>query len=126
MKRVVFAAILLALLIGFNCFCLITIRETKNEATKKLDTLQSFLESENIDKTASECEKFADYWHGKHHVLSRIVRHELLDQTAMSVSRFVPLAKYGEKGELSAEILRSKILIEEIWDSERPLLRNIF
>ena len=49
MKRVVFAAILLALLIGFNCFCLITIRETKNEATKKLDTLQSFLESENID-----------------------------------------------------------------------------
>ncbi|MBQ8789032.1 MAG: DUF4363 family protein [Oscillospiraceae bacterium] len=126
MKRVIFAAILLALLIGFNCFCLITIRETKNEATEKLDTLQSFLESENIDKTASECEKFADYWHGKHHVLSRIVRHELLDQTAMSVSRFVPLAKFGETGELASEINRCKFLLEEIYDSERPFLRNIF
>ena len=126
MKRVVFAAVLLAALIGFNFFCLGTLEKIKDEATEKLGELYLCAEGGNLLKTASECEKFADYWHGKHHVLSRIVRHELLDQTAMSVSRFVPLAKFGETGELASEINRCRFLIEEIWDSEIPFLRNIF
>ena len=35
------------------------------------------------------------------------------------------LFEFGETGELASEISRCKILIEEIYDSERPLLRNI-
>ena len=126
MKRVVFAAVLIVVLISFNTFCLFTIGKIKNEATIKLEELYEHAFSENAEKIAEECEKFTEYWLSEHHTLCLIVRHDLLDQVTVSVSRFVPLAKFGETGELSAEILRSKILIEEIWDSERPLLRNIF
>ena len=126
MKRVVFAAVLLVFLLGFNTFCLFTIGKVKNEATGKLETLYENLETGSDEKNAQECEKFAEYWISKQCVLCLIARHDLLNQITTSVSRFVPLAKYGEKGELSAEILHSKILIEEIWDSERPFLRNIF
>lgn len=126
MKRVVFAAALLILLLGFNIHCLLTIEKIKDEASEKLEVLYKNLDFESDTKILSECEAFTEYWLSEHHILCLIVRHDLLDQVTISVSRFVPLAKYGEKGELSAEILRSKILIEEIWDSERPLLRNIF
>lgn len=126
MKRVVFAAVLIVVLLSFNTFCLFTIGKIKNEATGKLDELYEHAFSENSGKIAAECKEFTEYWLSEHHTLCLIVRHDLLDQVTISVSRFVPLAKFGENGELSAEILRSKILIEEIWDSERPLLRNIF
>ena len=126
MKRVVFAAVLIVVLLSFNTFCLFTIGKIKNEAAGKLEELYEHACFESPDKLAAECEKFTEYWLSEHHTLCLIVRHDLLDQVTISVSRFVPLAKFGETGELSAEILRSKILIEEIWDSERPLLRNIF
>ncbi len=126
MKRVVFAAILLASLIWFNVFCLETIAEIKNEMTGRLDFLDYTVKNGSTEETASECEKLTEFWLGKHHVLCRIVRHELLDQTTMAVSRFSSLAEYEEFGELSAEISRCRLLIEEIWDSEVPLLRNIF
>ena len=126
MKRVVFASVLMLILLAFNVFCLFTIGRIKNEATEKLDSLYEVAASGNSGKIAEECEKFTGDWLSEHHVLCLIVRHDLLDQVTIAVSRFVPLAEYGETGELSAEILRSKILIEEIWDSERPLLRNIF
>ena len=67
-----------------------------------------------------------DYWMDKHHTLCRIVRHAQLDQITLAVARFEPLALYGERGELAAEITRCKLLLEDIWDSELPTFTNIF
>ncbi len=125
MKRVVFAALLLVFLIFFNFFCLHIIEKIKNEATEKLDIIYENLELQSIEKTALECEEFAEYWLSEHHILCLMVRHDLLDEATIAVSGFVPLSKFGETGELASEINRCKILLEEIWDSERPLLRNI-
>ncbi len=126
MKRFVFASALFAGLICFNIFCLCVVSEIKSEATGKLDLLYASVLEENFEKTLSECEKFTGYWLSEHHVLSQIVRHDLLDKTTVAVSGLVPLAQFHEYGELASEINRCKILIEEIWDSEIPYLRNIF
>lgn len=125
MKRIVFAFVLMFLLIGFNFFCFYTVSKIGAEASEKLDYIYRTLESGDMEETAEECENFTDYWLSKQHILSLIVRHNLLEQTTSSVARFVPLARFGEEGELASEINRCRILIEEIWDSERPLLRNI-
>lgn len=125
MKRVVFAGVLLVFLIGFNLFCLKTVTEIKNCVFERIDFLKYTIKTEDSEKIASECEKFTEYWLSRQHILCRIVRHELLDETAIAVSRFSSLAQYGEYGELSAEADRCRILMEEIWDSELPLLRNI-
>ncbi|MBR3609952.1 MAG: DUF4363 family protein [Oscillospiraceae bacterium] len=125
MKRVVFAGVLLVFLIGFNLFCLKTVTEIKEGVFERIDFLKYTIKTEDSEKIASECEKFTEYWLSRQHILCRIVRHELLDETAIAVSRFSSLAQYGEYGELSAEADRCRILMEEIWDSELPLLRNI-
>ena len=125
MKRVVFAGVLLVFLIGFNLFCLKTVTEIKEGVFERIDFLKYTIKTEDSEKIASECEEFTEYWLSRQHILCRIVRHELLDETAIAVSRFSSLAQYGEYGELSAEADRCRILMEEIWDSELPLLRNI-
>ncbi len=126
MKRVVLAVFLLFTVIAFNIFALFYITSSKNEINEKLDFLYETAATESSEKTALECEKFTEYWLEKHHKLCRIVRHDAVDQITIGVSRLAPLAKYGEIGELSSEILRCKILTEQLWDSEMPFLRNIF
>lgn len=126
MKRVVFAVVVIAVLILFNLYCLGVVFEIKSEAVEKLDFLYNSLNESDTEKLVSVCENFTEYWITEHHTLCRIVRHDLLDQATIAVSRFVPLAKYDESGELGAEINRCRILLEEIWDSELPYFRNIF
>ena len=125
MKRVVFAAALLFLLICFNFFCLFSVKKIKNEATEKLDSIEFYALAEDFEKTALECENFTEYWLSEHHVLCLLVRHDLIDQITISVSSFVPLAMFGKSGELVAEIFECRTLFEEIFDSEIPYLRNI-
>lgn len=125
MKRIVFAAVLLAAVIVFNFFCLFTIAKIRNESVQKLDLLYSYVRYDDREKTAFECEKFTEYWFSEHRILSQMVRHDFLDQITVAVSGFVPLAEFDETAELASEINRCKILIEEMWDSERPILRNI-
>ena len=123
MKRVVFAASLLAAVIVLNIFCLHVVKEAKENMISRLDELSAISDRTEAAETAS---KTADYWIDIHHILCRIVRHKLLEQVTVSVSRLESFAKYGEIGLLSAEISNCRILVEEIWDSERPVLRNIF
>ena len=126
MKRLILAAALMFLLIGFNFFCLNLLHETKDDISKRLDFIEYSIKSDNFEETASECEKFEEYWLIKQHLLSRIVRRELLEQMACSVAKFAPLAEFEEYGELCSEINLCRIVIEEIYDSELPLFRNIF
>lgn len=125
MKRVVLASVLLFLLICFNLFCLFSVKKAKDETTEKLNSIYLCVLDEDFEKTALECEKFTEYWLSKHHILCLLVRHDLIDQITISVAGFVPLANFDEKGELASEIFECKILLEEIYDSEIPYLRNI-
>ena len=125
MKRVVFAASLLLALICFNFFCLFSVSNIKEKTTEKLDGIHAALLTGDADKTALECEKFTKFWLSEHHILCLIVRHDLIDQITLSVSSFVSLAKFENFGDLASEIAECKLLIEEIWDSEIPYLRNI-
>ena len=125
MKRVIFAASLLFALICFNSFCLFSVANIKEKTTGKLDDIYAALLTEDSSKTALECENFKEFWLSEHHVLCIIVRHDLIDQITLSVSSFVPLAKFENFGDLASEISECKILIEEIWDSEIPYIRNI-
>ncbi|MBQ7123583.1 MAG: DUF4363 family protein [Oscillospiraceae bacterium] len=125
MKRVVFAVFLLVFLIGFNFFCLGKINESKETTITNLSFILSSIDAGDSEKILSECKNFAVFWEEEHGFLGMIVRHELLDQITASAAKLFPLAKHEEYGELSSEVCRCIVLIEEIWDSERPVLRNI-
>ena len=126
MKRFGFALTLFIVLIFLNIFCLFAIKNITAEAIEKLDSIYEKLDKNDIEEIAEECKKFDEFWSKKHTALSLIVRHDFLDQTTVSVSKFIPFITFGEYGDLASEISLCKSILEQIWDSEKPLFRNIF
>lgn len=126
MKRMWLAVGLIAAVVLISAGALFLLTGIKNDFDSKFDSLYLLVESGDFAAAASAARELTEYWMERHHTLCRIVRHGQLDQITLAVARFEPLAVYGERGELAAEITRCKLLLEDIWDSELPTLTNIF
>jgi hypothetical protein len=125
MKRSVIALVLMAAAVGACIMSIMVLTDIKNNFMEEFSLLEEIAESGDKEKAANESKRIAERWIEEHHVLCRIVRHTQLDQVTLAVARFEFLARYGETAELTAEINRCRILLEDIWDSELPLIRNI-
>ncbi len=126
MKRMWLAVGLIAAVVLISAGALFLLTGIKNDFDSKFDSLYLLVESGDSAAAASAAKELTEYWMERHHTLCRIVRHGQLDQITLAVARFEPLAVYGERGELAAEITRCKLLLEDIWDSELPTFTNIF
>lgn len=126
MKRMWLAVGLIAAVVLISAGALFSLTGIKNDFDSKFDSLYLLVESGDSAAAASAARELTEYWMERHHTLCRIVRHGQLDQITLAVARFEPLAVYGERGELAAEITRCKLLLEDIWDSELPTFTNIF
>ena len=126
MKRMWLALGLIVAVIVVSSGALFLLTGIKNDFDARFDSLYRLVEENDSEAAAEAARQLTDYWMERHHTLCRIVRHTQLDQITLAVARFEPLALYGERGELAAEITRCKLLLEDIWDSELPTFMNIF
>ena len=126
MKRMWIAIGLIGAVIILSTVCLLSLSTAQKELDGELEKLSVLSTAASSEETARAAGELGSLWHKRLSVLCRIVRHTQLDQVTMAIARLEPLALYGEKGEFAAEILRCRILLEEIVDSEKPLIRNIF
>lgn len=126
MKRMWIALFLIVVVLVTSTVCLFLLTKIQQEMDFQLAALYELSLVADVTETAKAAQELTSLWHQRLMVLCRIVRHTQLDQVTLAVARLEPLALYGEEGELAAEILRCRILLEEIRDAELPLLRNIF
>ena len=126
MKRMWIAVILIAAVLAVSTVCLLSLSTIQRELDEELAMLSDLSTVSSPEETAKAAKELSSVWRKRLNTLCRIVRHTQLDQVTMAIARLEPLALYGEKGEFAAEILRCRILLEEIVDSEKPLIRNIF
>ncbi len=120
------ALFLIVVVLVTSTVCLFLLTKIQQEMDFQLAALYELSLVADVTETAKAAQELTSLWHQRLMVLCRIVRHTQLDQVTLAVARLEPLALYGEEGELAAEILRCRILLEEIRDAELPLLRNIF
>lgn len=120
------ALVLLTATVIISSSCLLILTNFKNEFDKEFDTLYEMTLNGDTENTAEYSKYVTEKWLDKHLSICQIVRHTQMDQVTLAVSRLESLALYGENGELAAEIMRCKILLDEIWESEIPNFRNIF
>lgn len=120
------ALVLLTATVIISSSCLLILTNFKNEFDKEFDTLYEMTLNGDKENTAEYSKYVTEKWLDKHLSICQIVRHTQMDQVTLAVSRLESLALYGENGELAAEIMRCKILLDEIWESEIPNFRNIF
>ena len=126
MKRMWIALFLIAVVLLTSTVCLFLLTNIQQEMDRRLAALYELSLTASTDETASIAQEITALWQQRLIVLGRIVRRDPLDQVTLSIASLEPLALYGEEGELAAEILRCRILLEEIRNAELPLLRNIF
>lgn len=120
------ALVLLTATVIISSSCLLILTNFKNEFDKEFDTLYEMTLNGDKENTAEYSKYVTEKWLDKHLSICQIVRHTQMDQVTLAISRLESLALYGENGELAAEIMRCKILLDEIWESEIPNFRNIF
>ena len=126
MKRMWIALFLIVVVLVTSTLCLFLLTKIQREMDTRLTGLYELSLSSDAVKTAEAARELTSLWQKRLTVLCRIVRHTQLDQVTLAIARLEPLALYGEEGELAAEILRCRILLNEIRDAELPFLRNIF
>jgi hypothetical protein len=125
MARVALAAALLVVMIGMSGWGLHTLEKNTDILLSEMEDLSVLAEEGDNKKTAEAAAILIADWIKRHQTLCRIVRHTQLDQVTLAVARLEKLAEHGDIGELTAEIDRCRILLEDIYDSELPLPRNI-
>ena len=92
---------------------------------KRLENIKQSAENSS-NETAEMISDFEREWHKTEPMLSRFMRGARLEELTAIFARLGPLWKYGEKAEFFAEINRGETLLEHMWITEIPRIKNIF
>lgn len=118
----------LAVFIGLLAICgfaLLKIAQTKEEVETMLERITSSVESGDLQSAQRLSDELIAYWIPQEHKLIRYIRHGELDTITLSLSRLPSLIRYENLSEFLAEINQVQTVLNHIWDSEIPVLRNI-
>lgn len=125
MKRIYIAVLLLIAILGTASYSLFKIHSFKEEAVTILNEVKYKAESGSIeDATALACE-FQQLWKITEKSMIRYVRHEPLDRIAGLAARLPYLGKYEDVSQLLAQTSELISAVENLWDNELPVLRNL-
>ncbi len=125
MKRVFLAVTILLLIIILCVVSVSTVSLYRHDFTSRIQKLEESIYSQNFEELAQHAASVSRAWEHAEHVLIRFVRHIELDEITAAMTRLEKLAKYGDLAEFSAELNRIKTLLNHIYDSEFPHLRNL-
>ena len=125
MKRLVTVAVLFLLTLSVCIISLFVVQQKGEDFGKRLENIKQSAEN-GSDETAEMIAGFEREWHKTEPMLSRFMRGARLEELTAIFARLGPLWEYGEKAEFFAEINRGEILLEHMWITEIPRLKNIF
>lgn len=125
MKRLLTVGVLFLLTLGVCIVSLIVVQKKGENFEMKLENIKQSAEN-GEEKAAELITSFNEEWHKTEPILSRFMRGDRLEELTAIFARLGPLLEYGDRAEFFAEINRGKILLEHIWITERPHLKNIF
>ena len=125
MKRLVTVAVLFLLTLSVCIISLFVVQQKGEDFGKRLENIKQSAENSSYE-TAEMIAGFEREWHKTEPMLSRFMRGARLEELTAIFARLGPLWEYGEKAEFFAEINRGEILLEHMWITEIPRLKNIF
>lgn len=125
MKRLVISLVMLVLIIGFSVANTLTLYRVRNELSNYLNVMEQKVEAEGAQAVVEDAADFQKLWLEREDRLTRFIRHSDLEQITWDSARLPYLAKYGDIGELSAEISRVRLQINHLWETQVPRWRTV-
>ncbi|MDD3192408.1 MAG: DUF4363 family protein [Oscillospiraceae bacterium] len=126
MKRVALCAAILLVIILLCTASLATISYYQHHFIQSAHSLEQAVYQCSFEELSTRAASVCRDWLEAEHVLIRFIRHTQIDEVTNAMTRLEMLAKYGDLSEFSAELGRIEALLQHIYESEIPYLRNIF
>lgn len=126
MKRVIIAVILTLGVICISLYSVFQIHDLEEKASSLLSTTLETARSGDMEKATALAFDFYDLWEDTQNHLIWFVRHEPLDKVTAIAARLPYLGEYRDESQFIAQTSELLALIDNIWEDELPLLRNLF
>lgn len=112
-------------IIATSCYSLLLIYRFKESAHMILGEALEYAENGQIQDAAVSADAFLELWEKTEKTLTRFVRHEALDRITAIASRIPSLGKYEATTQFVAYTNELLAVIEDFWEDELPLPRNL-
>lgn len=99
--------------------------QVKEALGTRLEAAETAALAGEADKAEVAAEELLDFWEEREKTLLLYIRHDELDEIERSISELKYLIKLGDTAEFCSKLDQTHALIEHVWLSELPLLRNI-
>ena len=126
MKRLIAAAVLMAMLIFLCSSGIIQILKHEDKIISIISQAIEAAENDDFSKAYELASQSEEEWIKSERILAPFTSHLHLDDVGLAVSKLPPLIKYGNKSQFISECKFTKVQIIHLADSEIPSLTNIF
>ena len=125
MKRVIAAIVLLsAVIVG----CVVSLYNSKREFEYLIDlavVAETCYRDGDTDGALAAAETLAAEYPNRTRFFSLFLPHQALTELEKSTVSLPLILRYGEPRDFTAEARRCRLMLERLWDQEKPLWKNI-
>ncbi len=126
MKRMILALGIVASIVAMGCWSLWQFHSLRQEAAPLLAAMERAIADENSAAGVEAATAFETLWTDYEDTLFRLARRDPLEQIGTYAAALPALARYEDFGDCAASLAELEYCLRELWESELPLLQNLF
>lgn len=112
-KRVIIVSFLLPAMLATALYSMYRVSAVQKHVLHRTEEILAASAEEDSASLLEQVSALSEYWRKEEKVLSRFVRHTQIETLSQSMARLLPLAEFGDKAALHAEIAVLRWLVEE-------------
>lgn len=125
MKRLYTTIALLLVILSLSVFTLFQCKRYCSETVSLVSKVIEEAENGRLEQAAVLAEQLNESWSKTKNSMVWYIRHEPLERVSDIASRLEFLARYGDLPQLIAQANQLRTCVDELFDNELPLLRNL-
>lgn len=125
MKRTIGAVVLLLAVTGGCLLSFFTQRQHFEEMIALAETAEMRYRAGDTDGATRAAEELALSFRRHSGAMTLLLPHESVTEAEKSIEGLALILPYGEPKDFTAEVRRCRLLLQRLWDQERPTWENV-
>ena len=126
MKRVIVAVVLLLLIGGGCCLSIWMQSSVVGDCVAQTETMETQFIRGDIEGALTTAETFCTEYMQKTRWFSLVLPHNTLTEVEKCITGLPAILTHGEHKDFVAEVRRCRLLLQNMYDLEKPTWQNIF
>lgn len=125
MKRVIASIGILVAILGLSIFGLVKVTQYCDTSLALLNEAEEAAKAQNFEEAVRIIEELENTWNKQEDTLSVFVRHHEIDGITENLFGLKSFANYSDAGEFLSQAEKTARLIQRLYFSEIPSIKNI-